>query len=222
MHTPLTLEPVPDLESLPWACVREVGLPATSFGKPVEWEAGYVPQPVFIGRCAAPACGELPVFGVRYDFVRRTVPEPGKGYFVRYVVVPPTGDGPVAHVLGQQRSTTYQSLEETGDSVFASDIKKKDMLALCLAEPPRWKAGSAQWPLLAGTPMHFVAQFGLQESEVTRRWLTFNESVFLFWREHEGRAVFKITTQETRFQSAEDHYRAEARRMKKAGGKKEG
>ena len=165
--TPLSLEPVPDLDSLPWACVREVGLPATSFGKPVEWDPGYVPQPVFIGRCAVPSCGELLVFGVRYDFVRRTVPEPGKGYFVRYVVVQPAGDGPVAHVLGQQRSTTYQSLEETGDSVFASDIKKKDLLVLCLTEAPRWKAGSAQWPLLAATPMHFVAQFALQESELT-------------------------------------------------------
>lgn len=220
MNTPLTLESVPDLGVLPWACVNAVGLPATSFGRPVEWDAGYVPQPVFIGRGTVPACGEIWVFGVRYDFEKRTVPEPGTGYFIRYVVVQQTVDGPVAHVLGQQRSTTYQSLEETRDSVFASDIKKKEMHALCLAEAPRWKAGSAQWPLLAGMPMQFVAQFSLQESDLTRRWLTFNESVFLFWREHEGRPIFKITTQETRFQSAEDHYRAEARRMKKQSGKK--
>lgn len=221
MDTHLSLEPVSDLQSLPWDCVRAVGLPTTSFGKPVEWEAGYEPQPVFIGRCAVPACGELLVFGVRYDFEWRTLPEPGKGYFVRYIVVQQTAEGPVAHVLGQKLSTTYQSLEETRDSVFASDLKKKDLPALCLAEAPNWKAGSAQWPLLSGTPMHFVTQFALKESDLTRRWLTFNESVFLFWREHEGRPVFKITDQETRFQSAEDHYRAEARRMKKPGGKKQ-
>ena len=124
-----------------------------------------------------------------------------------------TSNEPVAHVLAQHRSTTYQSLEETRDSVSGSDMKKKDLPTLCLGEAPRWKAGAAQWPLLSGMPMQFVAQFGLLESEVTRRWLTFNESVFLFWLKHNGRDVFKITTQETRFQSAEDHYRAEARRM---------
>jgi hypothetical protein len=212
----LSLEPAPDLENLPWACVRGVGLPTTSFGKPVEWLPGYVPQPVFIGRCLLPQHGEWLIFGLRHDFEQRTLPPPEKGFFIRFVVVEATADGPVAHVLAQQRSTTFQSGEESRDSVFPSDLKKKELAGLCLAEPPRWKAGDAQWPLLQGSPMSFAAQFPLPENEVTRRWLTFNETVFLFWREHEGRSVFKITTQETRFQSAEDHYRVEARRMKKS------
>jgi hypothetical protein len=62
--------------------------------------------------------------------------------------------------------------------------------------------------------MFYAAQFFLPENEVTRLWLTFNESVFLFWREEEGQNSFKITIQETRFQFDEDHYRAEARRLK--------
>lgn len=62
--------------------------------------------------------------------------------------------------------------------------------------------------------MFYLAQFSLPENEVTRLWLTFNESVVLFWREEEGQNNFKITIQETRFQSDEDHYPAEARRLK--------
>ena len=192
MSTFLSLEPGADLESLPWDCLNPIGLPATSFGRPVEWRPDYLPQPVFIGRCVLPDGGELLMFGVRYDFQWRTEPAPGDGYFVRYVVVQQTLDGPVAHVLAQHRSTTYQSLEETRDSVFGSDIKKKDLPALCSGEPPRWKAGEAQWPLLSGLPMQFVTQFALPENEVTRQWLTFNESIFLFWRETEGRAVSNL------------------------------
>lgn len=215
MSTLLSIEPAPDLENLPWDCVSEIGLPATSFGKPVAWRSDYIPPPVFIGRCLLPQHGEWQVFGVRYDFEQRTEPPADSGFFIRFVVVEATADEPKAHVLAQHRSSTYQSGEESRDSVFASDMKKKELPDLCLAEPPKWKASDAQWPLLQGARMSFAAQFPLPENEVTRRWLTFNETAFLFWREHEGHSVFKITTQETRFQSAEDHYRAEARRMKK-------
>lgn len=214
MNQRLSLDPAAPLDSLPWDCVDAVGLPVTSFGKPVEWQTDYVPRPVYIGRCELPEQGELLVFGVRYEFAQRTDPPPASGYFVRYLVVETTTDGPIAHVLGQQRSSTFQSLEETSDSVFCSDLKKAAVKTLCLSDPPRWKAGSAQWPLLRSTPMFYLAQFSLPENEVTRLWLTFNESVFLFWREEEGQNIFKITTQETRFQSDEDHYRAEARRLK--------
>ncbi|MEQ1842735.1 MAG: hypothetical protein ABL994_20230, partial [Verrucomicrobiales bacterium] len=81
----LSLDPAASLDSLPWDCVEAVGLPATSFGKAVEWQTDYVPRPVYLGRCDLPEAGELLVFGVRYEFTQRTDPPPSSGYFVRYL-----------------------------------------------------------------------------------------------------------------------------------------
>ena len=209
----LSRDPTAALDRLLWDCVEAVGLSATCFGKPAAWEPGYLPQPVYLGRCALPGGSELHLFGVRDEFSRRTDPPPATGYRMRYLVVEMAEGGPIVHRLEQQRSATFQSLEETRDTIFASDLKKAVVKSLCAGDPPRWKAGSAEWALLRGEPMEFLTQFALPENEITREWLTFNESVFLFWRQEEGRNVFKITTQETRFQSAEDHYRGEARRM---------
>jgi hypothetical protein len=198
----------------------DVPLPAFSFGKPIMWHETYAPPPVFIGQVSLQSGAELFVFGVRYDLKQRTdlppdAPEP-TGFFINFVVAECFADGTRRiHVLSQWRSSTYQSGQDAKDHIFANEIKKKDLAQLCLGEPPKWKAYDAQWPRVNDSLMSFVAQFALPEIEVTRQWLTFNTGIFLFTQEIDGRSVFKITTQDTKYQSAEDHYRAEARRIAK-------
>lgn len=198
-----------------WALSQEdVPLASFEFGQPVTWQPGYRPPLVYIGHAPVPGSGNVQLFGVRYSLDRKEGGEPTTGFYMNYVVAERReGGGLRVHRLAQCRSVTYQTGQDTKDAVFASDLKKKERVALCLTHEPKWKPAGAQWPLLDGVPMLFVEQFGLPENEVTRQWLTFNACLFLFWREVDGHSVFKIMAQDIKYQSAEDHYRQEARRM---------
>jgi hypothetical protein len=214
---PLDPSADPSAEASSWhLSAQDIPLPTHHFGKPIAWTDGFPPPPVFIGVATLPNGRTIALHGVRYNLARRSDLPPDSpvpsGYFVNYVVLFSAAPADF-HVLRQWRSSTWQTGEETKDSVFPSDLKKKERAALCSGAEPAWKASEAQWPLDRGAPMRFVAQFVLPENEVTRQWLTFNEAVFLFWNESDGVATCKITTQEMKFQSAEDHYRVEAKRL---------
>lgn len=65
----------------------------------------------------------------------------------------------------------------------------------------------------SGIPMNFVGQLQLPKTKLTQKHLSWNDTVFLFTAMEEGRRSFRVVTQETRFQSASDHYRDEDRRF---------
>jgi hypothetical protein len=57
--------------------------------------------------------------------------------------------------------------------------------------------------------MIFIGQTALRENEVTKNYLTWDQTVFLFWESTGKGSVFKITTQDLNSQSAEEHYDTE-------------
>ena len=57
--------------------------------------------------------------------------------------------------------------------------------------------------------MRFVGQIDLPENAVTRKFLTWDDSVFVFWQSLGGGSVYKITEQSISAQTAEEHYAME-------------
>ena len=179
----------------------------------IKWPKGLEIPPVFLGQFRIPPgqdrSGPLDVyvFGFRLDFDRAAFsdfPVPHV-YFVEYAVVEFPSE--TTHWLKQRNSTTYSSLDEKKDHIAAAEIKR--VAELSLAPPPRWKQSEAEWATHQGQPMRFVGQIDLPENDVTRKFLTWDKSVFVFWQPIRAGSVYKITTQSISAQTAEEHYAME-------------
>ncbi len=199
-------------------------LPDKWLGYAFHWKDGYSPQPVFIGQ-ASVAFGDLEdgdasgssievyLFGYRLELSEAGCDDPRMqdGFFVEYIVLEKEARV-VRHRLNQTGSAAYSSTDENDDDVSACDFDWKN--APRLDKRPKWKPSEAYWPTCDGKPMTFVTQWILPDNDVTRRHLTFDEYNYLFVARSGNGLVFKVTTQETDLQTAEEHYREEEKRFK--------
>ncbi len=90
----------------------------------------------------------------------------------------------------------------------ASEVKNQ------LSEP-KWKSKKeADWPHCADKPMPFLAQFDIPSNSLTLARFVGNRRVALFGIvASESEEIFAITSQEIKFQSADDHYKGENLRL---------
>jgi len=201
----------PDWKSHPEIYIESPKLPEEWCGMVVQWKNGYCPEPVFIAQFSFPEENiDVYLYGIRYETSNASVK--GKtlpaGYFMEYLVLELNGNK-VTHRLIQNKSVTYSSLPDTKDYVPVANLNKKRVEELSFRKPPSWKVEDAQWPTLNGNPMYFVGQAELIKNGITKSKLTWDEAVFLFWASQNQKAVFKITTQDLDYQSAEEHYNSE-------------
>ena len=197
-------------------CPELIDMPDKRYGFSFRWQPGYVPRPVFIGQVEFPlhtiigegdsgSVARAHLFGYRFDLSRASCPDRDlpDGNFIEYVVVEDRdGRSPVSRRLAQQAaSVTYSEVAETEDYDWRQPA--------CLRRPPRWKPEDAYWPACDGRPMVFLQQWTLPENEVTRSYLTHDCDIYLFCLARDNDLVFKITTQSTDLQTAEDHYALE-------------
>ena len=180
----------------------------------IKWPKGLKIPPVFLGQFRVPSdedCSALLdvyVFGFRLDFDRAEFsdfPVPNS-YSVEYAVVEfPSG---TTHWLRQWKdNVAYSSLYEKNDCINATEIKRVDELSL--GARPRWKKSEAEWAKYQDQPMKFVGQIDLPENDLTRKFLTWDQSTFVFWQPSGAGSVYKITTQSISAQTAEEHYAME-------------
>ena len=179
----------------------------------ITWPKGLEVPPVFLGQFAIPS-GEdrsgprdMYVFGFRLDLDKSDFSDDTYGgFFVEYAVVEFPSEK--THWLSQRMdNTTYSSLYEKKDCMWAYEIKRVDELSL--GSRPRWKKSEAEWATFQGNPMRFVGQIDLPENNVTRKFFTWDKSTFLFWQPSATGSVYKITTQNISAQTAEEHYAKE-------------
>lgn len=180
----------------------------------ISWPSKLHVPPVFLGQFGFSSSEDRSrprdayVFGVRLDFDRAEFtdfPVPNS-YFVQYAVVEfPSG---TTHWLMQLKdNAAYASLYEKIDCIGATEIKRADELSL--GARPRWKQSEAEWATYQGKPMKFVGQIDLPENIVTRKFFTWDVSIFLFHQSSGPGQVFKITEQSITWQTAEEHYAME-------------
>jgi hypothetical protein len=206
----LTLPPIEDLID---------GPPNSWIGMPVEWQSVPTPEPVFLRTFDIPRAGHrrdtVFLFGARYSVADALVGGEsfGEGYFVEYFVVEEAHDGSwIVHRLRQRGSVAYTESEESRDDpdyVQAEEIT--DPAAFALHTPPIWKRSEALWPTYAGTPMQFIGQIEIPDTELTRNLLSSGQTVYLFSAEAPDHSHYKIFEQDTHAQTAEEHYELEER-----------
>ncbi len=178
-----------------------------------QWLKGRNPPPVFIGQCCVPNGAEAYLFGIRHALsdVKGIAPSRANSYFIEFIVQEVIEGVGALHRLRQHRNVTYSKIPESGDSLLVKKMKKSEVRSHCIGDLPEWNRYDAEWPTLTSKPMQFVAQFRLVENDTTRKFLTWNTAVFLFWTQFEVESTFKITSQEIDYQSASDHYASESR-----------
>lgn len=194
-------------------------LPEDWFGMALEWEEDYQPTPVFLGkvdfdrRGLGGDVGETTafVFGFKIELAMARCAEASlpNGHFLSFIVVETRPDQDVVrHVLKQTESVTYSASPEVRDYEIAAEMTSKVMP--CLAAKPSWKPEDGYWPKENGVPMHFLKQWRIPRSEAAQVYFVASLDVFLFAAFRSNRELaFKITTQVTGDQTAEDHYRDE-------------
>ena len=180
----------------------------------IRWPKGLEVPPVFLGQFAIPpgedrsSLLDVYVFGFRLELNRAEFsdfPVPDS-FFVEYAVT--EFPSRKTHWLSQRMyNTTYSSIFEKKDCTPATEIKRVDKLSL--GRRPRWKKSEAEWATYQGQPMRFVGQIDLPENDVTRKFLTWDKSVLVFWQSIVAGSVYKITTQGISLQTAEEHYAME-------------
>lgn len=185
--------------------------PVSWQGMDVAWASDAKPVPVYLGRFPvrhSRGLDEVHLMGARYELTEALVGGDalGDGYFLEYFVAEQTTGHWSLHRLQQSVSVTYSECDEEADYVPAVDVH--DPSAFALAEPPKWNVSSAVWPTSDGTPMMFLGQLELPDSELTRRLLTWETALFLF-ASGDRELQFKLVEQDTTAQSAEEHYRHE-------------
>ena len=157
---------------------------------------------------------ELYLFGARVK-TGTIHPEYGELERVEFLIIekPLSCAKPIDHPLSQHDSVMYSREGEDIDYVCVDMIKKKDIRFL--RRPPKWKASEASIPLHNGQFYHFHSQIHLPENPITRQYLTFATTLFLFVciAEHDELRV-QIFTQDTSQQTAEDHYLLESQMMR--------
>lgn len=186
-------------------------------GLPLEWKKKVTPRPVYLDRYTVGAADQghwAYLFGARYELPDVLVAGEGlgEGHFLEYLVARkgPVGGWAVARLL-QQTSVTYSDTDERADYVPLRKVK--DPASASVADPPTWvEPGEAVWPVYQGQPMRFVGQVTLSENDVTRRFLSWGVTAYLFESHNSGNARLKVVEQRTNPQSLAEHYREEERR----------
>lgn len=173
----------------------------------VAWRTDRRPELVYVNRFRVPRYPDVHLLGARYELDDALIggDSLGEGHFVEYFVAVQRSEGYSLQRLLQTRSVTYSDGDEKGDYLPAAAVS--DQARLSLHAAPDWKASEAVWPTIGNDPMLFVGQIDLSETEITRRFLTWDVSVFLFMSRHEP-ARFKVVEQHG-FQAADEHYRNE-------------
>jgi hypothetical protein len=199
-----------------WKDHKEVILPSAELphsweGLNIEWSSDYKTDPVFIDQYIRPQDTDVYLFGVRYELNEAShqgeaLPQ---GNFIEFILLEHLEGAPISHRLFQGLSVTYSSIQEKKDYISATSLTARNVAQLSFTGRPRWKATEAQWPTWSGKPMIFIGQTALRENEVTKNYLTWDQTVFLFWESTGKGSVFKITTQDLNSQSAEEHYDTE-------------
>ena len=190
-----------------------IDLPDSYHGKAVKWDASYHPQRVFIDSISLETRSmRFSLYGTRMNkkwmcgFKKDLDTD---GSFLQFSVLVLAEDQERYEVLRQDRGVTYSSQGFVGvDWIPARKVSTADMRKLCELCSPDWKRSDALWPTHNGEPMHFVGQFFLAESPVTREFLDWGLSVFLF-STFDDAPVSKIVTQRTNYQTISEHYRSE-------------
>lgn len=189
----------------------------------LEWLDDDPPVPVLLGTLPnADGSSELLLLGARYELSRALfngTPSGHSGHFVEYFVaeekVPESWK---VHRLLQAGSVTYSDSDQNGDYVPARAVK--DAAARSIGAVPRWKASEAQWPTFEGEPMTFHGQLSLPSSATARTLFTYGVNVYLFSAGQDETRLFKIVDQQSKFQTAEEHYAEEERRAKRLARKR--
>ena len=191
------------------------GLPLARWaGDAVVWKKVRTPQPVYLSNFVVPqvdASGVL-LFGLRHELSDAIVGGRSydSGYILEYVAAWSEPDSKWSYRrMLQQRDPVYSDRPDGSAYVSADEVA--DPKKWSIGQPPRWKAADANWPVSGGFPMSFVGQLRLPKTKLTQKHLTWNTTVFLFTAMEDGRRSFRVVTQETRYQSASDHYRDEDR-----------
>ena len=183
--------------------------PTSWQGLPVKWLTNTAPVPVFVHQFVVMCSGTLVealLFGARYNLheVELAGVALGSGHFVEYIVASrrEKGEWRVCRLL-QRASPTFSDQAQKGDYLLARDVG--DPASLSVARPPKWHISEAIWPITDGTPMVFIGQVDIPDTQITREHLTWNVSLYLFWARSAGTDRFKVVEQ-AHGQSAEDFY----------------
>jgi hypothetical protein len=184
-------------------------LPAEFYGFELSWPDSLEVPPVFISQYELSGCfGIVPksklntnvyLFGFRINFddVTSVPRELAGGHVIEFTVIEYRSDGSFTqHHLKQRESVTYSSFSEPQDYRISAEMTESQRR---YAGPcPLWKETEAYWPFSDSDPMIFVGQ---------ALWGDFN---YVFVAEKNDRLIFKVTTQPTDIQTAEEHYQEEA------------
>jgi hypothetical protein len=198
---PADLPPIEDLIN---------GPPDTLIGMPVEWRSVPAPEPVFL-RTFGP---DVMLFGARYpmsEVLMDGEPFASDGHVLEYYLLDRGKDGHWTlhrlHQRGSPGTVAYAEVDDSAEDIPAIDIE--DVAALSVGSAPAWNATEASWPTYRGSPMRFVGQIHLPETDVTRDWLAWGQTVYVFATEGPDQAHYKIFMQQTSAQTAEQHYALE-------------
>lgn len=194
-----------------------LGLPTFWSREPVQLDPDTEATFVFLARFALPfQDGQMFLYGAKFQLANAYVGGARReandsGYFLEFYVLGDRADGTrQVWRLAQTRSITFSDEPEPSDFVAAKSCPRS--LFPTLGKLPEWKWAEANWPKVDDILMTFVLQQDLLETQVNREYLTWNERVFLFVCENNGKVRFKIVTQQVNFQSARGHYQGEALR----------
>lgn len=193
---------------LPPEIIPSVEMPTIVHGRSISWDTDYAPVVVFI-KSFSWKTSSIHLFGTRLAFSRSS--ERRTGQTIEYIVGTLDAN-PVFSQLAQGNDIVFASADWTGGWKNAAECKKQS-LEFSLELVPRWKWNDAQWPTLDGQLMTFIGQVSLPRNKVTEEYLTYYDTVYLFASQQGDKLVFAIMCQMTSYQSADDHYRDEAKRM---------
>jgi hypothetical protein len=200
-------EPPPDLPP-----VEDLidGPPDSLIGMPIEWRSVPAPEPVFLRMFGT----DVFLFGARYPMAEVLMdgePFAPDGHFLEYYIVDRSAGGDWEihrlHQRGSPGTVAYAEVNDSADDLPATEID--DVASLSSGRPPAWKATEASWPTYRGSPMRFLGQIDLPETEITRNWLASGQTVYLFAANEPDTTHYKIFMQQTSTQTAEEHYALE-------------
>lgn len=182
-------------------------------GMSVEWPVDDDPILVFVDRFRSPVASSdgLFLFGARYDIAGALFegePLADEGWMVEFFLVESLTGAWRGRRLAQRGDIAFSEGDDVDGWVAATEV---DQAKRSLSAPPRWASAKsdAHWPTADGQPMVFLAQTRLPDNDVTRTLLSWNDTLYLFWLEDEGRHRFKLMEQDGGQQSVEDHYALE-------------
>jgi hypothetical protein len=209
-----SINKLPDDSMIPPIDTLLKGRPDAWQGLPIDWSCASDPVPVYLARFRTSKDLAVPnvfLFGARYNLVEALLEGEslGAGNFVEYFVVCGRPEASWSlHRLLQRQSVTFSEVDEAKDYVPADTVT--NLSNLVVHRLPCWESESdAAWPTNHGKPMIFLGQIALPETKLTRALFTWGISVYLFWSPN-GRDSFKVITQASGVQTADEHYESEA------------